>query len=164
MGSKPENTAEEFGKVVSQAFLVVFREVQTGELAMILFCGGVVGLCSLDFGVETTEPETLAAESDVGDPSAGVFFERDADIAGGSFGSEFRPIAGVLRVIGEAKVIDSVVKAVAVFMVYHLAFLCTEDLAMHIDEAIIATIGIQSYSLVGGGVVGVFLGEPGVIT
>lgn len=155
---------QKFGKEASQAFLFSFGEVQAGEFAVILLCGGVVGFCSFYFAVETAEPETPTFESDVGYPSAGVFFEGDADVAGGGFGFEFRPIACVLRVSGEAEVILPVVEAVAVFVVDDLAFGGVEDLAVHINQAVEAALWGQTDGLVGGGVVRIFLCEPCVFT
>ncbi len=53
------------------------REIQSGEFAMILFCGAVVNLCGLDFVFEVAEVDGFAVSSDFGAPS--VFMDMPGD-------------------------------------------------------------------------------------
>jgi len=65
-------------------------------------------------------------------------------------------------VSGEAEIILPIVEAVAVFVVDDSAFWCVEDLAVHINQAVETAVRSQPDGLVSGGVVRIFLCEPGV--
>jgi len=79
--------------------------------------GLIVGTGGVDFGVEPAEPNSLAGDSDFGGPFTGAFFEIDADIFGGGFGSDFLPVAAVLGVRGEAEVGTAIVERIVIVMV-----------------------------------------------
>ena len=52
---------------------------------MVLFRRFIIGLCGGEFIIETAEPDSFPVEDDFGDPSAGAFFEIDADEGRRSF-------------------------------------------------------------------------------
>lgn len=81
---------------------------------MIFDCGTVISASGLDFGVETSEPETSAINPDFGGPFAGAFFVIDANITRGSFRTDFGPVAGVFRMRGRTQVGPPVIEGFVV--------------------------------------------------
>jgi hypothetical protein len=93
------------------------RKVQPCEFAVVFFGCLIVCLCGVEFGCETAEPEAFAIDPDFGGPFAGAFFEIDADVLGGGFGSDFSPVAGIFRVGSEAEIRPAVVEGSIISMV-----------------------------------------------
>ena len=78
MGSKPENTAEEFRKVVSQVFFLFVGEVEVCKLAVILLRRRVVGFGSFYFRFERAEVNVFAVQTQHRPPAFAIFIPGDA--------------------------------------------------------------------------------------
>ncbi len=118
----------------NQTFWCSVGEVQPCEFAMIFFRCSIVGTGGVGFGGETAEPEAFAIYPDFGGVSAGAFFEIDADISGGGLGSDFRSVAGILCVCGEAKVGPTVIEGVIISMVNEKMLRRVHNLPVHTDH------------------------------
>lgn len=61
---------------------LIVREIQICELAVELFCGGVIGLGGGGFCFEVAEVDSFSVADDGGPPESFIFIEPDAFIAG----------------------------------------------------------------------------------
>lgn len=81
------------------------------------FGGGIISASGGEFVRETAEPEAFAFDSDFYGVTAGALFEIYAKVLRGSFGFVYSPVAGVLRVGGDAEIGTAVVERVVIDVV-----------------------------------------------
>jgi hypothetical protein len=101
---------------------------------MVFLRRSIIHLCGVEFGGEAAEPEAFAVNPDFGGVSACAFFEIDADILGGGFGTDFLSVTAVFRVCGEAEVGPTVIEPIVISMVNDETFGEVHKLPVHTDH------------------------------
>jgi len=96
----------------------IFREVQAGELAKILYSGLIINVSGFEFGFEFAELNRAALVADNGPPAFFRFVEGDAFVFGG-FAARFylSSVSAIFDVGCGAKIGFAVVEGVVVSVV-----------------------------------------------
>jgi hypothetical protein len=112
-----------------------FGEVESGELAVVLLCGLVVGFGGFDFVFKRAETGRLAVAGDLGVPYSVSPVVIDALIPRAGFGVDFLCVAVVLGAGRRAQVGPSVIQAVMIDMVHHHAGGNLHDAPVHVNRS-----------------------------
>jgi hypothetical protein len=111
-----------------------FREVEAGELTVILNSGPVIRLRGFDFSFERPQPHFFVFIADVSGPQAISLVETYADKLRRGFDSCLFPVIGILCASRLAEIGPTVIERIIVFMVDKESLWAIHNLPVHRDK------------------------------
>lgn len=115
------------------ALINLFREIQFGELTMILNSCFIIGPCRFFGGVMEAQAITLSIGHNLAVPFAAWFVQPHALVTACVMAA-LAAVVLILIAVNQSEVCASIVKAIAIYVIHHYTMLRVHDIAVHSDE------------------------------